>query len=68
MPETELIRWQPEAEPIDGAYADWMRSNAGEYATQYMGYKDYMDTYLRYAGPLKEDGTSADKPYRHRFI
>lgn len=47
---------------IDGAYADWMRSNAGEYATQYMGYKDYMDTYLRYAGPLKEDGTSADKP------
>lgn len=47
---------------IDGAYADWMRSYAGEYATQYMGYKDYMDTYLRYAGPLKEDGTSADKP------
>ena len=47
---------------IDGAYADWMRSNAGEYATQYMGYKDYMDTYLRYAGPLKEDGTSANKP------
>lgn len=47
---------------IDGAYADWMRSNAGEYATQYMGYKDYMDTYLRYAGPLKEDGTFADKP------
>lgn len=47
---------------IDGAYADWMRSNAGEYATQYMGYKDYMDTYLRYASPLKEDGTSADKP------
>lgn len=47
---------------IDGAYADWMRSNAGEYATQYMGYKDYMDTYLRYAGPLKEDGISADKP------
>lgn len=47
---------------IDGAYADWMRSNTGEYATQYMGYKDYMDTYLRYAGPLKEDGTSADKP------
>lgn len=47
---------------IDGAYADWMRSNAGEYATQYKGYKDYMDTYLRYAGPLKEDGTSADKP------
>lgn len=47
---------------IDGAYADWMRSNAGEYATQYMLYKDYMDTYLRYAGPLKEDGTSADKP------
>lgn len=47
---------------IDGAYADWMRSNADEYATQYMGYKDYMDTYLRYAGPLKEDGTSADKP------
>lgn len=47
---------------IDGAYADWMRSNAGEYATQYMGYKDYMDTYLRYAGPLKEDGSSADKP------
>lgn len=47
---------------IDGAYADWMRSNAGEYVTQYMGYKDYMDTYLRYAGPLKEDGTSADKP------
>lgn len=47
---------------IDGAYVDWMRSNAGEYATQYMGYKDYMDTYLRYAGPLKEDGTSADKP------
>ena len=47
---------------IDGAYADWMRSNAGEYATQYMGYKDYMDTYLRYAGPLKENGTSADKP------
>lgn len=47
---------------IDGAYADWMRSNAGEYATQYMGYKDYMDTYLRYAGPLNEDGTSADKP------
>lgn len=47
---------------IDGAYADWMRSNASEYATQYMGYKDYMDTYLRYAGPLKEDGTSADKP------
>ena len=38
------------------------QSNAGEYATQYMGYKDYMDTYLRYAGPLKEDGTSADKP------
>lgn len=47
---------------IDGAYADWMRSYAGEYATQYMEYKDYMDTYLRYAGPLKEDGTSADKP------
>lgn len=47
---------------ISGAYADWMTTNASSYATQYMGYTDYLTDYLRYAGPLDEDGVEMDKP------
>ena len=47
---------------IDGAYATWMTTNAGSYATQYMGYTDYMTDYLRYAGPLDDKGDEQDKP------
>ena len=47
---------------IDGAYATWMTTNAGSYATQYMGYTNYMTDYLRYAGPLDDKGDEQDKP------
>ena len=46
---------------IDGAYKTWMESNASDYSTQYMGYADYLTTYLRYAGPLDENGKEMDK-------
>lgn len=46
---------------IDGAYKTWMESNASDYSTQYMGYADYLTTYLRYAGPLDENGEEMDK-------
>lgn len=46
---------------INGAYKTWMESNASDYSTQYMGYADYLTTYLRYAGPLDENGKEMDK-------
>lgn len=46
---------------IDGAYATWMTKNADSYAEQYMGYTDYMTDYLRYAGPLADNGKEQDK-------
>lgn len=46
---------------INGAYFDWMTANADSYATQYMGYKDYLTDYLRYAGPLDDYGKEMDK-------
>lgn len=47
---------------ISGAYKDWMEINASDYATQYMGYADYLTSYLRYSGPLDENGKEEDKP------
>lgn len=46
---------------IRGAYMDWMNTHAARYANQYMGYKDNMTTYLRYAGPLDAYGNPVDK-------
>lgn len=47
---------------ISGAYKYWMETNASDYATQYMGYADYLTSYLRYSGPLDENGNEEDKP------
>lgn len=47
---------------IRGAYKNWMETNALDYATQYMGYADYLTSYLRYSGPLDENGNEEDKP------
>lgn len=47
---------------ISGAYKDWMEANASYYATQYMGYADYLTSYLRYSGPLDENSNEEDKP------
>lgn len=47
---------------ISGAYKGWMEANALDYATQYMGYADYLTSYLRYSGPLDEKGNEEDKP------
>lgn len=43
---------------VSGAYDGWWGTNSlTDYKSQYMG-----DDYFRYAGPLKDDGTQADKP------
>lgn len=47
---------------ISGAYKGWMEANASDYATQYMGYADYLTSYLRYSGPLDENSNEEDKP------
>lgn len=40
------------------AYRDWFNRYAAEYINDYMGNADY----LRYSGPLKDDGTADDRP------
>ena len=55
------IKTQTTQAYIDGAYATWMTTNADSYAEQYMGYTDYMTDYLRYAGPLADNGKEQDK-------
>lgn len=40
------------------AYRDWFKLYAKEYISDYMGNADY----LRYSGPLKDDGTADDRP------
>ena len=40
------------------AYRDWFKLYAKEYISDYMGNADY----LRYSGPLKDDGTSDSRP------
>ena len=48
---------------IGGAYKDWWgEANASAYETQYMGYANYETDYLRYSGPLDEDGNEDDRP------
>lgn len=43
---------------VDGAYDDWWsEAECPKYKNQYMH-----EGYMRYAGPLNEDGTQADKP------
>ena len=58
---------------IDGEYANWMTANAADYADQYMGYDDYLTDYVRYSGPLDEDGKQEDKPidigfYEYQYV
>ncbi len=58
---------------IDGEYANWMTANAADYADQYMGYDDYLTGYVRYSGPLDEDGKQEDKPidigfYEYQYV
>ena len=58
---------------IKGGYTDWMKANAADYATQYMGYDDYLTDYLRYSGPLDENGKEKDKPidigfYEYQYV
>ena len=40
------------------AYRDWFKQYAEEYISDYMGNADY----LRYSGPLKDDGTADSRP------
>lgn len=47
----------PVNEAVEGAYNDWMLSNAPNYADRYMG----EEKYKRYAGPTDEKGIETDK-------